>query len=67
MTHQPLTSGQRTILRLIADGHTDVEIAARMGTSKGAVRSNVFSLCRRIGARHRAHAVAIGFREGLVT
>jgi len=54
------------VLTLTADGHTNLEIAERMGISEETVKTHQRNLLRTLAARNRAHAVAIGFRCGLL-
>lgn len=54
-------------LALIADGLTDQQIADQVHTTYTAARAHVARLQERLGATNRAHAVAIGYRTGLLT
>jgi DNA-binding CsgD family transcriptional regulator len=62
----PLTSRELDVLRLLAAGRTDKEIAACLRLSLHTVAHLVASARRKLGADSRAHAVAIGVREGLI-
>lgn len=62
----PLTRRQRQVLLLIADGLTSGEIAARLVVQPGTAKSHTRDLLARLGARSRAHAVAVAFRRGLI-
>ena len=54
------------VLRLVADGLVNTEIARRLWLSPETVKSHVASLLAKLGAKTRAEAVAIGFRAGLL-
>ncbi len=54
------------VLRLVADGLVNAEIARRLWLSTETVKSHVASLLAKLGAKTRAEAVAIGFRAGLL-
>lgn len=54
------------VLRLVADGLVNTEIAKRLWLSPETVKSHVASLLAKLGAKTRAEAVAIGFRAGLL-
>ncbi len=54
------------VLRLVADGLVNTEIAKRLWLSPETVKSHVGSLLGKLGAKTRAEAVAIGFRAGLL-
>jgi DNA-binding NarL/FixJ family response regulator len=61
-----LTRRQRQILQLFADGHATAEVARRLELSAETVRTHTKAILARLGARDRAHAVAKGFRGGLI-
>jgi DNA-binding NarL/FixJ family response regulator len=62
----PLTRRQRQILQLIADGHSTSIAAKRLGLSAETIRTHTKAVLARLGARDRAHAVAIGMRSSLI-
>jgi DNA-binding NarL/FixJ family response regulator len=62
----PLTKRQCQIVQLIADGQSTAHIARRLGLSTETVRTHTKSVLARLGARDRAHAVAIALRGGLI-
>lgn len=61
-----LTRRQRQILQMIADGHSTSLAAKRLGLSSETVRTHTKAALARLGARDRAHAVAIGLRSSLI-
>ena len=61
-----MTRRQEQVLALVAEGFTDQEIAAELGVKMETVKSHMKNLRAALGARNRAHAVAIGMREGLI-
>lgn len=62
----PLTPRQREVLQLFADGHTPDEVANRLGLSTETVRTHAKQTLPRLGARDRAHAVAIALRGSMI-
>ncbi len=62
----PITPRQRQILQLFADGHSTDEAARRLGLSTETVRTHAKATLPRLGARDRAHAVAIAIRGSLI-
>jgi DNA-binding NarL/FixJ family response regulator len=62
-----LSYRQQQVLALIADGCTNLDIAARLGISPSTTKDHVDHLLDRLGATTRAHAVAKAFRAGVLT
>ena len=62
-----LTAREREVLTLLATGATLEQIAERRNVAVSTVRTQLRSGMARLGARHRAHAVAIALREGEIT
>ena len=61
-----LSERELQVLRLVANGHTDREIASQLGFAEGTVGRDVTSICTKLGATNRTHAVAIASRLGLL-
>lgn len=53
-------------LRLIAAGNSNRDIGKLMHLSEFTIKTHVGRLYRRLGARDRAHAVALGYERGLL-
>jgi DNA-binding NarL/FixJ family response regulator len=64
---RPLSRREDEVLRLIADGLSNQGIADTLVVSVETVRTHIKSLLRKLSARDRAHAVAVGFRIGLLS
>ncbi len=62
-----LTPVQLSLLRSIADGIDPDRIAAHHGFTGDALRAQLSAAFLTLGARNRAHAIAICFRRGLIT
>lgn len=60
-----ITAREREVLRLVADGYSTAEIGRALWITEDTVRTHIKRMLVRLGARTRAHAVAIAFREGL--
>jgi DNA-binding NarL/FixJ family response regulator len=54
------------VLQLVSDGLVNREIGERLYLSEETVKSHVRHLLAKLQARSRAHAVAVGFRRGLI-
>lgn len=63
---QDPTSREIEVLQLISDGLVNREIGQRLFLSEETVKSHVRHLLAKLQARSRAHAVAVGFRRGLI-
>lgn len=61
-----LTEREAQVLRGMADGKSNAEIGREIFVSEDTVKTHARRLFRKLGARDRAHAVAAGFRAGLV-
>ena len=60
-----LTPRELDVLRLIADGRSDQEIAAALALSRRTVTSHVTSILTKLGLPSRAAAAAHAVRHGL--
>lgn len=61
-----LTERELQVLRGMAEGKSNAEIGRDLFVSEDTVKTHARRLFRKLGARDRAHAVAAGFRAGLV-
>ncbi len=61
-----LTSREREILELIAEGANNRRIAARLAISRHTVKFHVASVLAKLGARSRTEAVTLALRAGLL-
>ena len=65
-TGAPLTSREREIVELMADGANNRIIASRLAISRHTVKFHVASILAKLGARSRTEAVALALRRGLL-
>lgn len=54
-----LSQKEHTVLRFAAEGMTNKEIARDMGTSEVTVKMHMRAICKKLGARNRAHAAIL--------
>ena len=61
-----LSEWQLEILRLVADGNTQKEVAASLGVERTVIVAALVRIMEVLGARNSAHAVAQGFKRGVL-
>jgi DNA-binding NarL/FixJ family response regulator len=61
-----LNPRQREVLRLVAEGLSNREIAARTHLSEYTVKGYVEEILERLGARNRVHAAIVATKQGLI-
>lgn len=59
-------NAKQRILELAADGLEYKQIAAELGYSVGGLKRKAKQLCDSMGADNMRHAIALGFRRGLL-
>jgi DNA-binding NarL/FixJ family response regulator len=65
-TDVDLTAREIDVLRLIAAGNPNKEIAAQLSIAEETVKSHVTNILAKLGANDRTHAVTIGFKRGII-
>jgi DNA-binding NarL/FixJ family response regulator len=63
---ESLSAAEVRVLRLIAEGHTNKEIAAQLSMTEDAVKGQVRSILSKFGASDRTHAAMIGIKRGII-
>ncbi len=61
-----LSRREREVLRLVAEGHANKQIAQTLGITERTVKFHVTSILNKLGAGNRAQAVALAARRGLL-
>ncbi len=60
-----LTEREREVLRLIAEGRTNSDIAEMLTVSEATVKTHINHLFAKLGARDRTHALVLARQRGL--
>lgn len=63
---EPLTTRETEILRLMAGGHSNKEIAGSLFVAEGTVKNHVSNILSKIGVRDRTRAVLKALELGLI-
>ena len=66
LTDERLTEREIQILRLIATGNANKQIADQLSVTEATVKSHVVNILSKLGANDRAHAVTIGLMRGII-
>jgi two-component system response regulator NreC len=67
LTYQQLSSRERDVLRLVAQGRTNKEIAEQLFLSVRTVERHRSSIMNKIGLQNRAELVAYAVRQGFLS
>jgi len=63
---EEITSREDDVLRMLAEGLVNKDIAARLGISEHTVKFHISSILDKLGASTRTEAVTLGIRRGLI-
>jgi DNA-binding NarL/FixJ family response regulator len=61
-----LTAGEISVLRLIAQGNSNKQIADRLSLAEETVKGRVRNILSKLGANDRTHAAMIGLQRGII-
>ena len=61
-----LSARELAVLRLIATGNANKEIASQLFISEDTVKSHVSNILSKLGAHDRTHAVTIALKRGII-
>ena len=65
-TDDGLTEREIQVLRLIAAGNANKQIADELSISEATVKSRITNILSKLGANDRAHAVTIALKRGII-
>ena len=66
MSDDALTPAEIAVLRLIAAGNANKEIADQLGVTEDTVKGRVKSILSKLDANDRTHAAIIGLKRGII-
>jgi DNA-binding NarL/FixJ family response regulator len=66
VSDQALTPAEVVVLRLIAAGNANKEIADQLGVTEDTVKGRVKSILSKLDANDRTHAAIIGVKRGII-
>ena len=66
LAQDPLTPAEIRVLRLIAEGNANKEIAAQLSLSIETVNGQVRNILSKLSAKDRTHAAMIGLKRGII-
>jgi DNA-binding NarL/FixJ family response regulator len=65
-TDDVLTPREIDVLRLIAAGNANKEIAGKLSLTEETVKSHIKNILAKLGVNDRTHAVTIGLKRGII-
>jgi len=65
-TDNVLTPREMDVLRLIAEGNSNKEIAGKLSLTEETVKGHVKNILAKLGVNDRTHAVTIGLKRGII-
>jgi DNA-binding NarL/FixJ family response regulator len=65
-TDDQLSKGEVEVLRLIAAGNANKQIAHRLSITEETVKGRVKNILSKLGANDRTHAATIGLKRGII-
>jgi DNA-binding NarL/FixJ family response regulator len=65
-TDEALSAREIDVLRLIARGNANKEIAAQLSLTEETVKGHAKNIFAKLGAKDRTHAVTIGLKRGII-
>ena len=66
ISHDPLTAAEILVLRQIAEGNANKEIARKLSLSEETVKGQVRNILSKLGAKDRTQAAMIGLKRGII-
>jgi DNA-binding NarL/FixJ family response regulator len=65
-TDDALTEREIDVLKLVATGNANKQIADQLSIGEATVKSHISNILSKLGANDRSHAVTIGLKRGII-
>jgi DNA-binding NarL/FixJ family response regulator len=62
-----LTAREIEVLRLVATGHANKNISARLSINEETTKTHMKNILAKLGAKDRTHAVSLGLKRGIIS
>jgi DNA-binding NarL/FixJ family response regulator len=62
-----LTTREIEVLRLVASGHANKEISARLFINEETTKTHIKNILAKLRAKDRTHAVSLGLKRGIIS
>src|SRR5580692_8247635 len=62
-----LTTREIEVLRLVASGHANKEISARLFINEETTKTHIKNILAKLGAKDRTHAASLGLKRGIIS
>ena len=63
---EPLSEREKQVLLLVAAGHENKQVARLLGLSRLTVRNYMLSICHKLMAANRTHAVVLAIQAAVI-
>jgi DNA-binding NarL/FixJ family response regulator len=67
MADGALTTREIEVLQLVASGHANKEISARLFINQETTKTHIKNILAKLGAKDRTHAVSLGLKRGIIS
>ncbi len=64
--HSPLSARETEILRLVAEGCANAEIAQRLSLGLGTVKGHIRDILEKLSVSDRTQAAVVALRDGII-
>lgn len=64
--HDPLSQREIDILQMIAEGHSNKQLAWRLGVAEETIKSNMKNIFQKLQVNDRTHAVTTAAKRGII-